>query len=150
MREKGLEPSRTFVHMNLNHTRLPVPPSPHIKLSLNSLVEKRALWKGHLRCPKLFARYLHRTILTAAPFRPYCICHRQRAGSMLPIPPPLHTKEPYFNIVTDLCQQIKVENGCMLLSFFLYFSFINNQENQHLIQQVFNVSWKGRFFTDAV
>ena len=30
VREKGLEPSRTYVHMNLNHTRLPVPPSPHI------------------------------------------------------------------------------------------------------------------------
>ena len=31
VRKKGLEPSRTIVHMNLNHARLPVPPFPHIK-----------------------------------------------------------------------------------------------------------------------
>ena len=30
MREKGLEPSRTFVHMNLNHARLPIPAFPQL------------------------------------------------------------------------------------------------------------------------
>ena len=29
VRETGLEPASTFVHMNLNHARLPIPPFPH-------------------------------------------------------------------------------------------------------------------------
>ena len=29
MRETGLEPASTYVHMNLNHARLPIPPFPH-------------------------------------------------------------------------------------------------------------------------
>ena len=28
MRETGLEPASTYVHMNLNHARLPIPPFP--------------------------------------------------------------------------------------------------------------------------
>ena len=30
MRETGLEPASTYVHMNLNHARLPIPPFPQI------------------------------------------------------------------------------------------------------------------------
>ena len=30
MRETGLEPASTYVHMNLNHARLPIPPFPHM------------------------------------------------------------------------------------------------------------------------
>ena len=29
VRETGLEPASTYVHMNLNHARLPIPPFPH-------------------------------------------------------------------------------------------------------------------------
>ena len=29
VRAKGLEPPRSELHMDLNHTRLPVPPRPH-------------------------------------------------------------------------------------------------------------------------
>ena len=94
VRVTGLEPARGC-HQNLNLARLPIPPHPHIniiKLSLNGLVEERALWEGHLWYPKLFACYSLRTILTTTPFRPYCIRHRRRAGSMLPIPPHPHIK----------------------------------------------------------
>ncbi len=28
VRETGLEPASTYVHMNLNHARLPIPPFP--------------------------------------------------------------------------------------------------------------------------
>ena len=30
VRETGLEPASTFVHMNLNHARLPIPPFPQV------------------------------------------------------------------------------------------------------------------------
>ena len=30
VRETGLEPASTYVHMNLNHARLPIPPFPHL------------------------------------------------------------------------------------------------------------------------
>ena len=30
VRETGLEPAITFVNMNLNHARLPIPPFPHL------------------------------------------------------------------------------------------------------------------------
>ena len=30
VRETGLEPASTYVHMNLNHARLPIPPFPQI------------------------------------------------------------------------------------------------------------------------
>ena len=30
MRETGLEPASTYVHMNLNHARLPIPPFPQM------------------------------------------------------------------------------------------------------------------------
>ena len=30
VRETGLEPASTYVHMNLNHARLPIPPFPRI------------------------------------------------------------------------------------------------------------------------
>ena len=30
VRETGLEPASTFVHMNLNHARLPIPPVPQV------------------------------------------------------------------------------------------------------------------------
>ena len=30
VRETGLEPASTYVHMNLNHARLPIPPFPQV------------------------------------------------------------------------------------------------------------------------
>ena len=30
VRETGLEPAITYVNMNLNHARLPIPPFPHL------------------------------------------------------------------------------------------------------------------------
>ena len=40
MREKGLEPSRTFVHMNLNHARLPIPAFPQLTKHILSFLEQ--------------------------------------------------------------------------------------------------------------
>ena len=37
VRETGLEPASTFVHMNLNHARLPIPPFPHSKFRLQGI-----------------------------------------------------------------------------------------------------------------
>ena len=37
----GLEPARTCVHMDLNHTRLPIPPQVHIIIYLDIISNKK-------------------------------------------------------------------------------------------------------------
>ena len=51
MRETGLEPASTYVHMNLNHARLPIPPFP------------QGVGRGGFEPPKLIAADLQ-----SAPF----------------------------------------------------------------------------------
>ena len=130
VREKGLEPSRTYVHMNLNHTRLPVPPSPHINFF--SVI------------------FHHYFIIGFCTFQDLALRIGYLNHTRLPIPPPLHIKESYFNIVICLCQQIKVDWCIWKLYYLVHYLFINSPKNQHLIQQVFNVSQNGRFFTDLL
>ena len=52
MRETGLEPASTYVHMNLNHARLPIPPFP-----------QKMVGRGGFEPPKLIAADLQ-----SAPF----------------------------------------------------------------------------------
>ena len=51
VRETGLEPASTYVHMNLNHARLPIPPFP------------QGVGRGGFEPPKLIAADLQ-----SAPF----------------------------------------------------------------------------------
>ena len=52
VRETGLEPASTYVHMNLNHARLPIPPFP-----------QKMVGRGGFEPPKLIAADLQ-----SAPF----------------------------------------------------------------------------------
>ena len=67
VRVKGLEPSQSCPHKNLNLTRLPIPPNPHMKLHHSFLlgVVTEAVPKGRsrnrqpLRCLLQKLRFCH-------------------------------------------------------------------------------------------
>ena len=47
VRVTGIEPALPFENMNLNHTRLPVPPYPHIKFSSSEFYTARTSEAEH-------------------------------------------------------------------------------------------------------
>ena len=49
VRVTGIEPALPFENMNLNHTRLPVPPYPHIKFSSSKFYTVRTFRGGAFR-----------------------------------------------------------------------------------------------------
>ena len=49
VRVTGIEPALPFENMNLNHTRLPVPPYPHIKFSSSDFYTARTFRGGAFR-----------------------------------------------------------------------------------------------------
>ena len=51
MRETGLEPASTYVHMNLNHARLPIPPFPQM-VPFSGFPRKGLVGRGGFEPPK--------------------------------------------------------------------------------------------------
>ena len=49
VRETGLEPASTYVHMNLIHARLTIPPFPHGRLAKSIIAQSRGTVKHFLR-----------------------------------------------------------------------------------------------------
>ena len=61
VRETGLEPASTYVHMNLNHARLPIPPFP------------QGVGRGGFEPPKLIAADLQSAPFGHSGTYPYAI-----------------------------------------------------------------------------
>ena len=51
VRETGLEPASTYVHMNLNHARLPIPPFPQM-VPFSGFPRKGLVGRGGFEPPK--------------------------------------------------------------------------------------------------